>query len=529
VSREQNGTLHLRLQGESNATYVVQISTNLISWENFATAQLTNGLADLTYTSTATHHSFLRARSQQTVTFPFVTPQVDPSLTVTSVIHPDGGKMNLFTRDLRMITIEFPPGCFLHPTEVRATSVTNLVGLPFARGSLGTVQLEPEGLGLLNAATINIEYPAGIDSRSVVSFSANNDGTGFGLALDRPLSNNVAIPITFLGLYGSSTGTLAEVESLTRGTLAAQAFSIGNPLVDEQCRIFYPDRFRADFSQFPQTTLECFKELGDRAIEVQLAIRAFLICEVQDPLSHLIAIVRARELLGAITPEESAQLRANILKDRLCPLYEQKIAPLWQEAKGNCALAIVLMQTMLGFEQQLQTAGLTNAPCNYTLGGNLASVCESAKTCLQEIRTCCALGHKGQQKYAEIVQLVNKFELFTGDTCLPGGMNNLDVDNNRHRMPQATPGTEPSPSASPAPTPKQRTVQGGTMTEIEDTDVNTTVKFSKRLLPPFPASAPTPHCKSAAYSFVDLDQMIITLPQHWVPRGADSPISRPMA
>src|SRR5688572_4740992 len=141
LNRAQGGTLQLRLHGETNAQYVIEVSTNLTAWQNLATARITNGLADLTYDTTVAHDSFLRARSEQTVTYPSVTPQVDPTLDVTSVIHPDGGKMTPFTRDLRMITISFPPGSFLRPTEVRASSVTNLVGLPFARGALGAVQL----------------------------------------------------------------------------------------------------------------------------------------------------------------------------------------------------------------------------------------------------------------------------------------------------------------------------------------------------------------------------------------------------
>ena len=192
LNSAQTGTLDFRLNGETNADYIIEVSTNLNTWQDFATARTTNGIVDLSYSTTAARHTFLRARSEQTVTSPSVTPQADPTRSATSMIHPEGGKLNVFTRDLRMITITFPPGSFHEPTEVRVASVTNLVGLPFTR-ALGAIQLEPDGLSLGAAATISIEYPANINPLSVISSNANNDGTGLSLALDRVLSNHVLL------------------------------------------------------------------------------------------------------------------------------------------------------------------------------------------------------------------------------------------------------------------------------------------------------------------------------------------------
>ena len=52
----------------------------------------------------------------------------------------------------------------LYPAQlITLTLVTNISGLPFAGGFLGAVRLEPEGLDLWGAATLQVSLPPTVD------------------------------------------------------------------------------------------------------------------------------------------------------------------------------------------------------------------------------------------------------------------------------------------------------------------------------------------------------------------------------
>src|SRR5262249_2086572 len=132
----------------------------------------------------------------------------------------DGGSCTLFSSDGQLITLTFPSNTIPSPSFISMTLVTNVAGLPFSRGIIAAVRLEPEKLDIFGAATLDISYPANIDWRQIVSFTCGNDGSDFHLTPDRVRSNYVRIPITHFGTFGSCLATtqeLAQVEQLASG------------------------------------------------------------------------------------------------------------------------------------------------------------------------------------------------------------------------------------------------------------------------------------------------------------------------
>ena len=209
---EAGEILQLQLRGETNRKYALQISSNLTTWRVVAELQPTNGTATFNLDTRLQRRAFLRARS--VVAAISVQPQVHPDFQTSSFISMDGGDLTLITPDLRSITLSIPPLALAQPTEVSMTLVTNLAGLPFSAGSIGAVQIHPEGLVLNGAATLAVEVPPLMDPRSLASFTANNDGSRFSLVLDRPSSNHIAMPITDFALYGAAQVTLPELEAI---------------------------------------------------------------------------------------------------------------------------------------------------------------------------------------------------------------------------------------------------------------------------------------------------------------------------
>jgi hypothetical protein len=420
----QSGTVQLRLLGETNRPYLLEVSTNLTSWQQFAQVQTTNGIATLSFNSAQARYSFLRARTVQAGLS--VTPQVAQDFTVSVFVPEGGGEVTLFTPDLRSITLAIPEGALANPTEVRLTLVTNLVGLPFAAGTIATVQIEPEGLALIGAATLTIQTPEGLDTRSIASFTANNDGTGFSLAPNVAETNRIVVPVTDFAMFGSAVATMSEIQSLAalKGVVLDPGQSLralSDPsIILEICRALHPDDFQVNRDQFPASSSQCFPEMVDRAISVQHELKAFLICDVLDDLAVLLAFQRQRAMLGL--QDYSSVIISNTVK-RICPIYQEKIEPLWQEAESNCPLGIVLMGFMLGFERQVQMLGMTNlTDCNYTLFGNLDKLCKSAKSCIHDTQGCCFLGYRGQEKYLEISKIVGQMQAVGDTSCFPLGM-----------------------------------------------------------------------------------------------------------
>jgi hypothetical protein len=228
-------------------------------------------------------------------------------------------------------------------------------------------------------------------------------------------------------MYGSATGTLAEVEALvppsTRTSprqLSAQAVTSSVTTPVDVCRVFHPEDFNVNLKQFPPSSQECFMEKVNRAIALQRELRAFLICDVMEPLAGVLAWNRQRQMFGL--PDNSFTIISNAVSG-ICPIYEQKIQPYWAEAQANCALSIVLMQFMLGFERQVQILGMTNlADCNYTLFSNQDKLCKAAEGCLRETQGCCHLGHRGQQKFLEVFNILKQFESVGDTSCFPAQM-----------------------------------------------------------------------------------------------------------
>ncbi|MGZ8941015.1 MAG: hypothetical protein ACXW32_17555, partial [Limisphaerales bacterium] len=399
-----------RLNGEGS-TYVVQTSTNLTSWTIFRSLTTTNGTADFSYENNPQGVLFLRA-VQEALPEISVELKVAEDFIFTTLLTAEGGSVEFPTPDLRTMILFFPTNSVIRPTEITISVVTNFAGSPFAQGGFGGVKLEPENLSLGAAATLTIPFPAGTDGRRVLSFATQNDGTLFSLFPDRALSNEVVIPFTRLATYGSSVATTSEAEVLlgpiepgpadSSGILSASSLGLLQR-VDPACVYLRRNQSFGDASQFNQTSRDCYDVLVDRALAVQRELRLFLTCGIQADIAQAIGIQRQRELLVG---EEAGSLDYSSVTNEICKLYNETIEPLWKEATNNCPLAGVLLQFMLGFEQQMQTLGITNVPCNYTVFGNLDKVCASAAECLSEIKTCCALGHRGQQKYLEIVDIL---------------------------------------------------------------------------------------------------------------------------
>ena len=402
-----SNTIQLRLHGQDSNSYQVVLSTNLTSWDPWLSLTTSNGVALFNHDVAAANALFFKVITNEVIQL-----QSSAILSVESLVTADGGVAELITPDFRHITLSIPPGCVVDPQPFTMTLVTNIVEFPFSQGTFGAVVLEPEDFTLLGAASLVIDFPADTDTRQVVSFSANNDGSTFHLVLDRIMTNTVVIPVTRFATYGSGLATPSELNAYLN---PASPQDTTNPTprgVQSQCASDPPTYSPTEALDFPPSCYQCFDPLVQRALAVRADLRQFSRCVVEKNLVETILPERQQQLLGQHEDDGSPTAIIQILTN-ICPIYQAKIAPLWAEAHNNCALTIVLLQFMLGYERQVQVLGATVTGCSYALSNNVDNVCAKklAHECLREIQECCNQGFKGPQKVVEAIAVAKNIEL----------------------------------------------------------------------------------------------------------------------
>src|SRR5438445_9073534 len=207
--------LRLSLHGETGSNYVIESSVNLTNWSFLFSGMATDGLVSFLHSPAFDSDSlFYRAHSGVAqVAVPInVQPRADTNATGgTLVTVDDGGDFTFFGSDGTRFSLTFPSNTIPDATLVSMTLVTNVSALPFSRGIIGAVRLEPEDLDIFGAGILEISFPTNIDWRQIVSFTCGNDGSDFYLTHDLVHRNYVIIPLTYFGTFGSCLATTQEL------------------------------------------------------------------------------------------------------------------------------------------------------------------------------------------------------------------------------------------------------------------------------------------------------------------------------
>ncbi len=402
----------VQLTGTQGATYVIETSTNLASWQELWTTELTNGSALLPYDGSKIKKAlFFRAYESNGPASDNLQFRLSAAASIQSLVTPqDGGEAEILTPDLRHIRLTIPAGCVPRAQLFRMTLITNVVGLPFSQGTFGAVQLEPESLALYGAAALEIDFPDGADARQVISFGAANDGSGFGLTLDRFLTNRVLISITQFGSYGACLAPASEVTEILSAPGGTQASEKGRLRIQSNCVV--PRSNQSDITSY-SAVKDCFPQLVERANAVRADLDRLIYCEFMRPATEQLARAKQLQSLGEnddITPAVVEGALTN-----MCAIYKEKISPLWAEAQNNCALANVLIQQMLGFERQVEILGATLADCSVSITDYLELACNGGHECMREIAECCRQGRKGGGRLNEGLAVHRTFQILGHD------------------------------------------------------------------------------------------------------------------
>jgi hypothetical protein len=386
-------SVRLELTNAALADYIIQASTNLFSWFTAASGRASNGLLVVQHASAANYPA-LFYRGLAATPPRALAPVLDTNQSALTLVTTNGGRCLLYAGDDTRIELIVPSMTLPDPTVITMTLVTNISGLPFGRGLLGAVDLEPAELRLWGAARLEITLPAGIDRRELLAYRFQTNGTRFAGMPSQILTNVIRIPVTELGCYGVSLASGPEAaDFFNQPVTPATAFGPVNP---RPAALLSVDDCQAQKKQVADAAR---KQIGD-ALDARGQVIA----------SQLSALRRQQSLGYMADPSDvvSQGLRGG------CQVYTNLIAPRWAEAEQNCALGQVLAQSTLGMERQRQLLGVSDDQACTSL--EVLMDCALVQNCVQEVRDCCA-SVKGPSKVATVLGLVRQDQLL-GAGCI---------------------------------------------------------------------------------------------------------------
>jgi len=160
-----------------------------------------------------------------------ITSTLDSKSVATAAIQPSGGALNLTDAKGNKFTLTIPARALLTTTTVTMTAVTSINGLPAGGSFNAGVQIEPDGLALLQPALLTIVPASPPAGGTVIPLGWHGTGQGVYLNIVQPQSNTLTLALSHFSGAGVGTGSDAY--------LTSQLLNIGNVLDLDQSLIAY--------------------------------------------------------------------------------------------------------------------------------------------------------------------------------------------------------------------------------------------------------------------------------------------------
>ena len=141
-----------------------------------------------------------------------VTPVLDAGHAASALVSAQtGGTLSAIAANGTRYTLTLPPGALLSDQAITMTPESSVGNSPLG-ALVGAVDLEPNGLQLLNPATLTIVAPGPVDVAHVAAFSAAGGGHDFGLV---PLNrgNGIALTLEHFSSDGAADASDAQLKA----------------------------------------------------------------------------------------------------------------------------------------------------------------------------------------------------------------------------------------------------------------------------------------------------------------------------
>jgi hypothetical protein len=161
----------------------------------------------------------------------------DDEHSASAVITPEGGTLEAVGADGTAYTLEFPVGAVLSPVEVTMTPNLSADGFPSAAGVQASVHLTPEGLRLVEPATLTISIPDGADAEGLVAFTTYPGGEDLHLVSSHTDGGTIELGVMHFSDPGAAQVTQQEYESLQARYVPTHEEGVARQAVEAASRI----------------------------------------------------------------------------------------------------------------------------------------------------------------------------------------------------------------------------------------------------------------------------------------------------
>jgi hypothetical protein len=227
---------------------------------------------------------------------------LDETTAATALITAAGGNLSATAADGTLFTLTLPQGALRSDEQITMTPVSTIDGLPFSGGLVGAVQLAPEGLQLLQPATLTIESsrtPAA-EGFETVAFGYRQEGQGLYLSPAEAKDDVLTLEVWHFSGGGAAQGTHAEVQVQREQhvpSIAEDAFTQGMQEMmgrERQSQVWTGE---AD-ANFAAKILAIMHERFASWLAPQLAIALEDCSKAPEIMARAIAAARQMELMG---------------------------------------------------------------------------------------------------------------------------------------------------------------------------------------------------------------------------------------
>jgi hypothetical protein len=142
-----------------------------------------------------------------------VSPHTDAGRAVTQKVSPGGGTISATGADGTVYLLTLAKDSLISNEAITLTPLTGVDGLPGGRHLVAGVQLDPEGLQLVKAATLTITPAGAVSLSGTLSFASLDTGADFHLYPQAFGQQSVTMQISHFTEYGVFPGSATDVEA----------------------------------------------------------------------------------------------------------------------------------------------------------------------------------------------------------------------------------------------------------------------------------------------------------------------------
>ena len=279
-----------------------------------------------------------------------VVPTYNLDAAVSATIGTGGGFLILTDAQGVEFRFEIPAGAVDLDTDFQLIPVTSIGDWPLDGDFLGAVRIEPEGLRLMDAATLTISLPAQTDP-SLAAVGYAFDGTGEGFYL-RPVTPGLASTAILEGSSHLALPALQAVRRIVLPVIELNVHGVGQSSPSQAAELVKnsspsTDAKAADQKQAAAAALDELTPLINLDRETDPGKRAGN--EILRSLTH---VNTCEKLSGAVQrmqewqvaqnqsgqlPSGELQLRERAMKDQLVKNLKEQLDKLGEECKKGAA------------------------------------------------------------------------------------------------------------------------------------------------------------------------------------------------